>query len=236
MTLKNLLLPIYLLTSLVSFATANIPPEKINGSTFQISTQVHRSVEKDIIRAELYTRTSGKSLNELKKTLSINLNKAIEQLKTQPTIEFSLQNIKNYPDYDNKGKMTGWVSEGSISLKSKDPDAIAKVLDNLSDKIAIRYLDFSISAEKMAKLEDEMIQELIQNLQQKATLISAALNTKKYTLHKVQLSLPNNVLTSSPIQARMYSAINNDTSRESIPLDAGKMYLSATASGEIIFE
>lgn len=235
MTLKNLLLPLSLLISLTSVAQTTLPTEKINGSSFHISTQIQRTVEKDLILVELYTRASGKSLNELKKTIAVNLNKVIEQLKTQPSIEFSLQNIRNYPDYDTKGKMTGWVAEGSIHLKSQETEAVAKILDNLGNKVAIRYLDFGISPEKMTALEDEMTQELIKQFQYKARLISKTLNAAQYKLHNVRLSLPNTAHSASPIQTRMYSAANNHLT-ETIPLEAGKTTLSATASGEIIFE
>lgn len=235
MILKNFLFPFALLISLNSLAQPIIVSEH-NGSTFHFSTQIQRTVEKDVVRAELYSRQSGKSLSELSKGVNSNLNTLIKQLKSQPEIEFSLQNIRHYADYDNKGKMTGWVAEGSISVKSQNTEAIAKILDNLGESIAIRYIDFSISPEKMTALEEEMLQELIQQFQHRAALLSKTLNASKYKLHNVHLNLPNTPHSASPIQTRMYSAANNDNFQAGIMLEAGKITLSATASGEVIFE
>lgn len=207
------------------------------GSTFNFSTQVHRTVEKDLMQAEVYSRKSGKNLADLKKSVSENLNKVLEQAKKHADIEISADGLSNYADYDNKGKVIGWVAEGGITLKSKNFDAIAAVLDNLGDNVAIRYVDFSVSPEKMASLEDEMTVEIIKQFQHKAAVIQKSLNAKSYVLSDIHLNTPNG--TGNRPEARMYAAemtAAKFASADSVPVVAGKETISANASGKVVFE
>ncbi|MCK3654759.1 hypothetical protein A4G19_02960 [Pasteurellaceae bacterium Macca] len=209
-----------------------------NNSVFRFSTQVSRTVEKDLMQADVYSRKSGKNLADLKKTVSANLNGVLENAKKYSDIEISAEGLSNYADYDNKGKVTGWVAEGHINLKGKNFESIAKVLDELGADVAISQVNFSVSPEKMASLEDEMTLEIIQQFQHKADVIQKGLKAQKYTLRDIQLNTPNGGMMHSP-SPRMYKAAAvtlSADSQESVPLEAGKTTISATASGEVVFE
>lgn len=218
-------------------ASAEPANENGKGSVFHFSTQVSRSVEKDLMQVEVYSRKSGKNLAELKKYISTNLNKVLEDAKKQPEIEISADGVSNFADYDNKGKVIGWVAEGRISLKSKNFDAIAKVLENLGEQVAIDYINFSVSPEKMASLEDEMTLEIIKQFQHKAELIQKGLNAKKYVLTDIHLNTPNE---GSQVMPRMYAASAKmaalSSEADALPLEAGKATVSANASGKVTFE
>lgn len=222
-----------------SFAAKAETMEKNSGSVFHFSTQVSRTVEKDLMQAEVYSRKSGKNLADLKKTVSTHLNKVLAQAKQYPSIDISAEGISNYADYDSKGKVIGWVAEGRISLKSKDFDSVAKVLENLGDQVAISHVDFSVSPEKMASLEDEMTLEIIKQFQHKAGVIQQGLNAKSYVLSDIRLNTPNGAGNVVPVQARMFSASAKMASMEmadSLPMEAGKASISASASGKVTFE
>lgn len=234
MKLQNLLMILPLATATLAFA--NPTTESNKGSTFHFSTKVERVVEKDLMRAEVYSRKSGKNLGELKKSVSENLNKVLELAKKQSGIDVSADGISNFADYDNKGKVIGWVAEGGISLQSKNFDAIANVLENLGDNVAIRYVDFSVSPEKLASLEDEMTVEIIKQFQHKAELIQKSLNAQKYQLSDVHLNTPNGENHRPEPRFYMAEAKMASSSADSIPLEAGKATISANASGKVVFE
>lgn len=215
--------------------------ESKKGSVFYFSTQVNRTVEKDLMFAEVYSRKTGKSLAELKKTVSKNLNKILEEAKQNKAIEVSSEGLRNFADYDKKGKVIGWVAEGSISMKSKDFDAIAKILENLGEDVAIRRIDFSVSPEKLASLEDEMTLEIIKQFQHKANVIQKGLNAKSYVLDNINLNTGNRggdyPIQPVPYRASMkVSAMDSAAPMESIPMEAGKATISASASGNVTFE
>lgn len=224
-------------TSFTATAEQATTAHRTEGSTFHFSTQVQRTVEKDLMQAEVYSRKSGKQLSALKKGVSSSLNKVLAYAKTLPALEISAEGINNYADYDQKGKVIGWVAEGSITLKSKDFDAIANVLENLGDDVAIRYIDFSLSPEKIAALEDEMTLEVIEKFQHKANVIQKALKAEKYVLSSVNLTTPNGHYQPPMAQARAFSAAKSaEMTAIEIPLEAGKATISANASGKVIFE
>ncbi|OAQ14298.1 hypothetical protein F480_07935 [Bibersteinia trehalosi Y31] len=209
------------------------PHEK--GATFQFSTQVSRTVEKDLMTAEVFSRKAGKKLPELKKAVSANLNKVLEQAKQNADIELIAEGISNYADYDQKGKVIGWVAEGRVRLISKNFDAIANILDHLDEEIAITAVDFSVSPEKAAALEDEMTLEIIKQFQHKAEIIQKGLNAQKYTLTEVQLNTPNGYAPHD--ESRMYALSSAKMATENkLPLEAGKQLINATASGKVVFK
>ena len=125
-------------------------------TTFQFTAEVSRTVEKDLMEVSLYSRKLGKSLNSLKNEVSANLNKVLDVAKQYPDIEVQADGILNRVNYNDKGKVEGWVAEGYINLKSKNFTSIEKVLENLGNDVAINNIGFSVSPETMKALEDEM--------------------------------------------------------------------------------
>lgn len=211
--------------------------QSTKGSEFHFSTEVSRTVEQDLMRAELFSRKTGKSLPELKKQVSANLNKVLEIAKQYPSITVSSDGVRNYADYQNNKKVERWVADGSIYLESKDFEAMAKVLESLGEEVAINDVRFSVSKEKMQSLEDEMTLDIIKQFQHKADVIQKGINAKSYTLTNVQLNTPNGSRYDNnypmPMMAMAKSA---PVENAEMPLEAGKQTITATASGSVKFE
>lgn len=220
-----------------SAALANEPAQQ-TGSVFHFSTQVSRTVEKDLMQVEVYSRQSGKQLSELKKSVSADLNKVLAHAKQSPDIEVVAHGITNQVEYNDKGKVVGWTAEGSIQLTSKQFETIANVLDQLGDNVAIRTIAFSVSPEKMASLEDEMTLDIIKQFQHKADVIQKGLNAKHYVLSDIQLDTPNSANPSYPSVRAMYAmeAGAMKMKSDNLPMEAGKEIISTTASGKVTFE
>ncbi|HGO5815323.1 TPA: SIMPL domain-containing protein [Mannheimia haemolytica] len=239
MKLKNFLtiLPLAVATAVTS-AETNTTEHKDKPASFNFSTEVSRSVEKDVMQASVYSQKSGKSLPELKKFVSENLNHVLAEAKKYPSIEVQAEGVTNNVNYNNKGNIDGWDTTGSIHLKSKDFDAMAAVLENLGKDVAIRYIDFSVSPEKMASLEDEMTLEIISKFQHKADVIQKALGAKKYKLSNINIQTPNDGGRQYYEGRAMYAseAMVQSKSMPDIPLEAGKTTISASASGSVDFE
>lgn len=239
MKLKNFLtiLPLAVATAVTSAETHTVE-HKDQPASFNFSTEVSRTVEKDVMQANVYSQKSGKSLPELKKFVSENLNRVLAEAKKHPSIEVQAEGVTNHVNYNNKGNIDGWDTSGSIQLKSKDFDAMAAVLENLGKDVAIRYIDFSVSPEKMASLEDEMTLEIISKFQHKADVIQKALGAKTYKLVNINIQTPNDGDRPYYEHRAMYAAASmvQSKSMDEIPLEAGKTTISATASGSVEFE
>ncbi|OOS00826.1 hypothetical protein B0187_00580 [Haemophilus paracuniculus] len=220
--------------SLVATAESNAPATKSNGSTFSFATEINRTVDNDLMQAVVFSRKTGKSLPELRQAVSSSLNKVLEEAKKQPSIEIQADGVTNYANYNAKNKVEGWVAEGRIFLKGKDFEAIAKVLENLGENVAISDISFSVSPEKMAALEDEMTLEAIKQFQRKAEVIRKGLNAKGYRLGNVNLETPNGEQNfARPIAYMAKSEMAEDSA---MPMESGKATISARASGTIEIE
>ena len=207
----------------------------VNQATmFQFSAEASRTVEKDLMDVSLYSRKSGKSLVNLKNDVSVNLNKVLAAVKQYPEIEVKADGISNRVNYNEKGKVDGWIAEGYINLKSKNFLSIEKVLEGLSNQVAINDIRFSVSPETMKVLEDELTLEVIKRFKYKAEVVQKSLNAKGYQLVDVQLNKLNSEGTYGvrPMMAMDKSANYS----EEMPLEAGKEIISATASGKVKFE
>lgn len=202
---------------------------------FSFSTEVSRTVEKDLMRAMVYSQKKGKSLSELKSAVSAHLNKVIAKAKSYMGINIQTEGVSSYPDYNQENKVDGWVVEGRILFETKDFAAMAEVLDQLGDDVAIGQISFSVSPEKMSALEDEMTLEIIKQFQHKAEVVQKGLNATRYTLSQVQLDTPNGEgIHQRPMMAMAKSSYTVQESR--LPLEAGSEIISARASGTVTFE
>ncbi|MDP8099550.1 SIMPL domain-containing protein [Pasteurella atlantica] len=206
-------------------------------STFQFSTEVRRTVDKDLMSASVYSRKTGKSLVELRAFVSKNLNEVLELAKKYPTIEVEATGIQNYPHY-KKEKVKGWEAQGDIRFKSKDFEAMEKLLNGLGDEIALNSIDFSVSPEKRAVLEDEMTAEMIKKLQHKAEIIKKGLNAESYLLVNIQLDSINNTprLYRGQMAQMTYASKSSFQDEDSLPLEAGKETVISHASGTVKFK
>lgn len=230
---KYLIILPFLASSMVFANTVNTASD---ASVFQFSTEVSREVEKDLMQATVFVRKQGKSLPELKKQVSIQINQVIEQAQKQNDIELNANGIRNYVNYGEKGKINGWVAESYLTLKGKNFESIAIVLENLPAEVAVSDIYFSVSKEQMVALEDEMTLDIIKQFQHKAELIQKSLNAKRYTLSNIHLETPNGNRHSSPRMMMAMSKSANLDTVESMPLEAGKETISARASGSVKFE
>lgn len=218
---------------------AIVSAEKKQASNFSFSTKVTRSVEQDLMQATVYSQKTGKSLPELKRSISQHLNPVLELAKKHPAIEVQAEGISNNVNYNNKGNIDGWQAYGSVNLKSKDFEAMAEVLENLGKDVAIQSIYFSVSPEKIASLEEEMLLEVIKKFQDKAEIIQKALGAKKYRLSMVNLQTPSdggyeyNTRMASAMYATEQAAMGKSAD---MPLEAGKTTISASASGSVDFE
>lgn len=223
------LLPIALMIN-TSYADTNFAPKE---TTFTFSTEVTRSIDKDLMQVQLNSQKTGKKLSELKQQVSANLNKVLELVKQQKGIQIQSNGVNSYANYDPKGKVSAWVVEGSIQLESQDIEVLAKILDNLGDDIGISYVDFSVSQQKLASLEDEMTLDAIKQFQHKAEIIQKGLNAKGYHIKDVQLNSPGDFSSQQNYAAVSLMA---KSEKENVPLVAGKASISANATGSIIIE
>lgn len=213
--------------------------ERKQASNFSFSTKVTRNVEQDLMQATVYSQKSGKSLPELKKSVSQNLNQVLETAKKHSAIEVQAEGISNNVNYNNKGNIEGWQAYGSVSLKSKDFEAMAEVLENLGKDVAIQSIYFSVSPEKVASLEEEMLLEVIKKFQAKAETIQKALGAKQYRLSMVNLQTPSDdgYEYGSRMESAMYATKQAAMGQTAdMPLEAGKTTISASASGSVDFE
>ena len=230
MNLKKLFIILPLVGASFSVSAEGLSEIK-QATTFQFTTEVSRTVQKDLMEVSLYSRKLGNSLNSLKNEVSANLNKVLDVAKQYPDIEVQADGILNRVNYNDKGKVDGWVAEGYINLKSKNFASIEKVLENLGNNVG-----FSVSPETMKALEDEMTLAVIKQFQHKAEVVQKGLNAKSYQLVDVQLNTPNGVGNRDDIHPMMAMAKSASYATEEMPLEAGKETISATASGRVEFK
>ena len=234
MNLKKLFIILPLVGASFSASAEGLSETK-QATTFQFTTEVSRTVEKDLMDVSLYSRKSGKSLVNLKNEVSANLNKVLDVAKQYPDIEVQADGILNRVNYNDKGKVDGWIAEGYIHLKSKNFSSIEKVLEGLSNQVAINDIRFSVSPETMKVLEDELTLEVIKRFKHKAEVVQKGLNAKGYQLVDVQLNTLNSEGTYYGVRPMMAMDKSANYSEE-MPLEAGKEIISATASGRVKFE
>lgn len=237
MKLQKLLIILPLVAAFAAPALAENSAEndKKPRTTVSFSAEIQRTVEKDVMQAEIYSRQTGKGLAALRKSVSAALNPWLAQVKSHADIEIVADGVRHFADYDHKGKVSGWVAEGRVHLSSQNFDAMAQVLEQLGDKLAIGEIRFSLSPAKIAALEEEMTQAVIRQFQHKASVIQQSLHAKSYRLSEVQLHTPSHDTPHAYLAKSAYATMESAT-QDALPLEAGKATLSATATCTAVFE
>lgn len=227
-----LLLASALFASPLTQAQTPLTPEANQGTTVTLTATVNREVDKDVMEAVLFSRQTGKSLPALRNQVSKALNPVLEQAKKLPQIEVQSNGVSSNPNYNDKGKLDGWLAEGRIQLKSKDFEAMATILENLGENVALESVYFGVSPEKIASVEDEMTLELLTQLQHKASVVQKGLQAKGFAMQDVNFSSQNQP---AYYEARAVS-LKAAYADNQMPLESGKATISSSATGKVKFD
>ena len=160
--------------------------ESYNRVNFQV--EVSREVANDLLVANLIVEIQDKEPALVTQRLNNVLNDALEKASAFSTVKASSGNQNTRPVY-NKNKVDTWHGYAEIHLESLDFKATGELIMQLQQRMQLANIQFNISPDTRAQVENELITEAIKAFRTRASAISSAMGTNTYK--NVNLSISN---------------------------------------------
>lgn len=215
-----------LLGSAVAFAD----DARHNLISFEVSVQ--EEVANDEAMASLNKTLSAKTPKELATKLTPIINQAITIAKKYPTVQVATGSQHAYPDY-SKGKIVGVTGSASITLKSKDTEALSDLLAELQNILVLESLDFSVSDELQDKTSAALQAKATQKFQAEAKALSQLWGASGYTLVNAQMNTNGRHYHRKQYAYDAMAAVEQSASAPRQTLEAGNSTISYTINGTI---
>ena len=169
----------------VDFATAAEAALRYN----QVHYQVERSrpVDNDRMQAVLSVTAENDNAARLADQINRTMDAAVRTAKARAGIEVRNGSYRTYPVFD-KDKIRRWRATQELILEGTDFAALGDLIGKLQESLQVISINFSVSTERRAAVEDELIAQALDAFKQRAELVRKQLAAKGYRIVDASLN------------------------------------------------
>ena len=226
------------LLPLLLAAVLPVAAEPLNYNVVEFSESATATVPNDTLTVHFNISEEGKSRGQVSNTVTRRLNILSHRIEANPKFESELLNRSVSPNYEYKnGKSTliGWRDSATLMVRSKDFQALSKLIADSQSEGAVDNMSFSVSTEKRNEIIDRISKEALTNFRKRADSITRTLGFNSYKI--VRLSLNSDFNTSSadynPVARYKTAALEAAAAPEAIMSNPGTQEVRQTVQGSI---
>ena len=175
--LRIALLPLLLVAALPATA------EPLNYNIVQFSESATATIPNDTLTATFEISEEGKSREQVSNTVTRRLNILNHRIEANLKFESELLSRNASPSYEYKnGKATiiGWRDSATVMVRSKDFQALSKLIADSQSEAAVNNMSFSVSPSKRDEVIERVSKEALTNFRKRADSITRTLGFNGY--------------------------------------------------------
>ena len=177
-----------LLCCLLSFyIQAYAETDPYNRVGFQV--EAAREVANDLLAATMSVEVQEKQPTGVAQHINTVINAALKNASAFKTIKARSGNQNTRPVYGKNNQVDAWRGHAEIILESRDFKAVSDLVVQLQQNMQLVNMNFSVSPDTQALIENELILEAIKKFETRADVIRTALGASSYK--NVSLSINN---------------------------------------------
>jgi len=168
-----------------ALAQAPVPPPpaaRPEGTLVVIAGSAEMDVANDEAVASLYVELTDADLARAQSLVNQRAAEGVAQLKRgDPKALIETSGYASYPIYarDPAKKVTAWRVRQSITLRTNELSSLGRTLAGAQQQLALAGLDFRLSRAAREKVEADLIQRAIANLNARIAAAAQALDVPK---------------------------------------------------------
>lgn len=202
----------------------------------QRHNQVHFQVEhsrpigNDRMQATLNASAEDGNATRLADQINRTMDWALKIAKAYPKVETRTASYQTHPVYD-KDKIQRWRATQELSLEGADFAQLGELIGKLQERLQVTGINFSVSPERRAMVEDELIAKALGAFKQRAELVRKQMGAKGYRIGTITIN--QNGTTPIPRPMLRAKGVMEMSSVAAPALEAGTSTLSVTVNGSI---
>ncbi|MCB1680205.1 MAG: SIMPL domain-containing protein [Halioglobus sp.] len=155
--------------------------DELNYNLYDLSVTAQRQVENDVMAVTLTASHQAGKSSEVTAAVNRQMADAIALLKQQQDIHYETGNYQTHPVYKDQ-HIAAWRASQELTLRSRDFEQLAGVVGRLQEQLKVAGMQFEVSDERRAKVQDELLVDALRQLQHRADLVRATMEAADYLL------------------------------------------------------
>lgn len=200
--------------------------------TASLNAQVFETVEHDTVTIVLAAEFSEASQEVATRKLTEALDSVMKQAKAEQKVEARSGNYRVWPHTDKKGAITNWRGMAEVVLESSDFAAASKLAAQLSDRMPIAGMNFSVSKELRAEREQALLADAAKAFQARAQAVAESFGFASYRIKNVEVGGSGYAPSPMPRMAMQSSAKVSSYSAD-VPVEPGTETIALSMQGSI---
>jgi predicted secreted protein len=159
-----------------------------NDATRRISFQVERSreVSNDWLQANMTVNDEDADSAALADRVNRKMTWALEQARSAEGVKVESGGYHTSPVIE-KGRTRRWRASQSLRIEAEDFKAATELIGVLQERMQLQGLHFSVSPKQRRKVEDALIEEVLDAFKKRAKLVGDELGAKGYEIVRIDL-------------------------------------------------
>ncbi|KAA0890568.1 SIMPL domain-containing protein [Pusillimonas sp. ANT_WB101] len=193
-----------------------------------LQAEAASEVAHDTVRITLATEVSEATQAAVAQALTQTLDKVMKQAKGNAKVKAFSGDYRVWPMNDKDGKISDWRGRAEIILESNDFAEASRLASELSDRMPIDGLAFSVSPKLRAEQEDTLLAQAAQAFRDRAQALVTAFGYQSYAIKQIDLGGAGVRFESAPRMMAMSA-----DSKVAVPLEPGTERITVTVHGSI---
>ncbi len=218
-----------ILAALVTGINAAFADDELRYNQVRLQSQQNEAVSNDTMHVSMNTYAEMQDPAKLAAKINNDMEWALQQAKQVQGVKINTGSYQTWP-ITRKEVTTGWRGQQDLVLESADTETLSRLVGQLQDRLQIKSMNFTVSDEKRAGVENRLIDAALDAFKQRAGIIGDNLKASGFRIVEINV----NTSTQRPPmlrQARMASM--SMEASDAVAVEGGESDVSVTVNGTI---
>jgi len=217
------------LAGLLTGINAAFADDELRYNQVRLQSQQTEAVSNDTMHVSMNTYAEMQDPAKLAAKINNDMEWALQQAKQVQGVKINTGSYQTWP-ITRKEVTTGWRGQQDLVLESADTETLSRLVGQLQDRLQIKSMNFTVSDEKRAGVENRLIDAALDAFKQRAGIIGDNLKASDFRIVEINV----NTSTQRPPmlrQARMASM--SMEASDAVAVEGGESDVSVTVNGTI---
>ncbi len=218
-----------ILAALVTGINVAFADDELRYNQVRLQSQQNEAVSNDTMHVSMNTYAEMQDPAKLAAKINNDMEWALQQAKQVQGVKINTGSYQTWP-ITRKEVTTGWRGQQDLVLESADTETLSRLVGQLQDRLQIKSMNFTVSDEKRAGVENRLIDAALDAFKQRAGIIGDNLKASGFRIVEINV----NTSTQRPPmlrQARMASM--SMEASDAVAVEGGESDVSVTVNGTI---
>jgi predicted secreted protein len=210
----------------INIAFAN---DDLRYNQVRLQSQQTEAVSNDTMHVTMNSYAEMQDPAKLAAKINSDMEWALQQAKQVQGVKISSGSYQTWP-ITRKEVTTGWRGQQDLVMESADTETLSRLVGELQGRLQIKSMNFTVSDEKRAAVENRLIGAALDAFKQRAGIIGDNLKASGFRI--VEINVNSSTQRPPMLRQAMMSSMSKEASN-AVAVESGESDVSVTVNGTI---